>query len=320
MNERNGVIECVVNINHDHNASFMDNLVHDINATGAWVAHRDSGIDASRTVLTLLSYMEYMPEVLQLIYGRCSIVGSIHSYSGNHPSTGIVDVVPFVPLTGSSREVLCDKIRLWADLIADSFGIPILFYGAMASSADQVNLSQIRKGGIKKAEERLRNGLLKVDVGPKTVHQSLGISCWTMREVMIAYNVSLDCQKIDLIKSMASEIRQRRVTDPALKNVRVLGWLTPHYGCGQISANLYDPNEMTMQKFYDMVREVAWSYGITVLGSELIGMTPLGGISHGLTLEEIDAKVEQLGLSYHKPFDITNRLLDHAIERYFRQD
>lgn len=313
MTQDEPVIECVVNINHSQENDFISRLVSRIDVYGTKVAHIDRGSDAQRTVLTIISPVKEMGLILYNIYELCSQEQDIKTYSGNHPSAGIVDVVPFIPIRDIDKESLMASVDEWALQISSSFGVPIIYYGAIASEPMQKHLSDIRRGGPDVADQRLRAGELMPAYGPNNSHDRLGVSSWTIRDYMVAYNVSLKTRELKVAKDIAKEIRKLRVREGRLQDVRVLGWLTEEYDCVQISANLYDLYKMTMKDFYDLVSKISHQYGTEVVGSELIGMTLFRGLSKDCSRENVDMVIDTLGLSYHGPFIKEKRILEYII-------
>ncbi len=310
------IVECVVNINTAHRSEVIDLMIEQVTRTGLSVIHRDSGVDADRTVLTLLGrpnkFLAGIDSLYQVAVGEGL---DISIYKGNHPSVGIVDVVPFVPIKDITMEELQTMVRDWAPYIADKYDLPIVYYGSMAHSLKSQYLSHIRKGGIATAKKRLSDGQLIVDYGPQQTHTTLGLSCWTVRDLMVAYNVSLDTQELSVAKAIANEIKIKRTTSPNLKEVRVLGWKTPHFNCCQISANVYDISTMTMSMFFHIVEQEAKTYGVEVKGSELIGVAPYAGYDKDASPATMDELVDSLGLSVHAPFIWEQRVLE-KLTRY----
>ena len=313
MAERPPLIECVVNINHSQHNDFIGRLVSEINVLDSKVVHIDRGEDAQRTVITIISPISKMGATLEIIYYRCSLEQDITSYNGNHPSAGIVDVVPFIPIRGIDNVALKAWVDQWAAQVSGTHEVPIIYYGHIASQPKQQHLSDIRRGGPDRANRRLQEGQLLADYGPSTSHPKLGISSWTIRDYMVAYNVSLNTEDIEIAKGIAKDIRKLRTVEERLHDVRVLGWITEEYSCVQISANLYDINKMTMKDFYDLVVEMSDGYKVDVLGSELIGMTLFKGMSEHCNEGNVDSVIDYLRLSCHEPFIKDERILEFVI-------
>jgi len=313
MADRPPLIECVVNINHSRQNDFIGRLVSEINVYNSKVVHVDRGEDAQRTVLTIISPITEMGSILEIIYHRCSLEQDIMGYSGNHPSAGIVDVVPFIPIRGIDKDALKAWVDQWATEVAGTYEVPIIYYGDIASQPKQQHLSDIRRGGPDQANRRLRQGELSADYGPNNSHPKLGLSSWTVRDYMVAYNVSLNTDDLGIAKDIAKDIRKLRMHEERLHDVRVLGWLTEEYGCAQISANIYNINKMTMKDFYDLVVEMSEEYKVEVLGSELIGMTLFKGMSEHCNEGNVDSVIDYMSLSCHEPFIKEERILEFVI-------
>jgi len=135
---------------------------------------------------------------------------------------------------------------------------------------------------------------------------------------MLAYNINLDTNDLMIAKKIAHDLialreslTQRSSLD--IRDVKFLGWSTPEYGCCQISTNIYDIEKVTMTELYQLVSEIAAIYDIAVTGSELIGLSPMNGITRDTS--KLTEAAEMLGLDSVRAFDINTHVLEHRLSR-----
>ena len=164
---------------------------------------------------------------------------------GVHPRLGAVDVVPFVPLDGSTmHDALAarDRFSTWA---GGELGVPCFLYGPERSLPD------VRRHAF--------TGLVP-DTGPPVAHPTAGAICVGARPVLVAYNVWLaDGVEVATARRIAREIR-----GPGL---RALGLDVG--GRAQVSMNLVEPEKVTPADAYDAVAARA-----PIERAELVGLVP----------------------------------------------
>ncbi len=302
------VIEAVVNISHGVNAQSVQELSSRLNKIGENTLHVDRGESADRTVYTILGEIDRVFDMVREMYAFANEHIDISTYAGNHPTVGAIDVVPFVPVHNITVTLLRQRVERFAVEIAALYDIPIIYYGLMSEMSSQYSLSQIRKGGISAASERIKNNNLRVDAGPNRAHETLGISCWTVRPYMAAYNINVNTDDLTIVKSVAKDLRNKRKNNPKLKDLKVIGWYVEEYDCCQLSTNLYDLSTLSMMELYDLIgREYP---EIELAGSELIGMIPLRALDRSVGFENYMKYIDHLGLNSVEDFDPEERILE----------
>ena len=268
------MLECVVNVSEGRDAAVIAGLTADV--SGA-VLDVHSDPHHNRSVFTLVG--EDAPRALTT---RCVEMLRIDTHEGVHPRLGVVDVVPFVPLTGST---FADAVRArddYASWLALTHGVPAFLYGTGAT------LPQLRREAWK---SRLP------DVGPASPHPTVGAVCVGARDLLVAWNVWLDSPDPGPAKRIAAAVR-----DPA---VRALGLVTGDHT--QVSMNLVDPLTTGPDAALDRIIPLAAAEGVGVLRCELVGLVPravLRNIPRGrwdeLDVAEdrtIEARLDAAGIS-----------------------
>jgi len=125
-----------------------------------------------------------------------------------------------------------------------------------------------RAGGC----ESLRNGRLIQErapgFGPDRVHPTAGAVAVGARYPLIAFNVILRSDDLEVARRIACSIRER---DGGLRGVKALGLRLQSRGCVQIAINITRPDEVPLYRVFELVKIEAARHGVAVAGSELIG-------------------------------------------------
>lgn len=209
---------------------------------------RHSDCDHHRSVFTLVG-----EATVRDLTRECVRRLDIAEHRGVHPRLGVVDVVPFVPLLGSTfgdaRRARDDYAR-W---VSDEFDVPVFVYGPADSNERQ--LPDIRRSAFRE---------LDPDFGPSSPHPTAGAICVGVRGVLVAYNVWLEDVAFDVARAVARDVRGDGVRSLALRiGDRV-----------QISTNLIDPRRIGPMEAFDRIAARAATYDARVDHAELVGLLP----------------------------------------------
>ena len=234
------MLECVVNVSEGRDEAAIAAIAA---AAGADLLDLHSDPHHHRTVLTLAG--EGAPRrVTDEAIARLDL----STHTGVHPRLGVVDVVPFVPLSGSTMDDARRARDEFASWLAAEHSVPAFLYG------DERSLPDVRRGAFR---------TLSPDVGPSTPHPRAGATCVGNRGVLVAYNVWLGDASIDEARGIASSIRGREL--------RALGLLVGDRV--QVSMNLLDPATLGPATAYDLVAARVRTPAF-VDRAELVGLLP----------------------------------------------
>jgi glutamate formiminotransferase/glutamate formiminotransferase/formiminotetrahydrofolate cyclodeaminase len=198
-------------------------------------------------------------------------------HRGDHPHVGAIDVVPVVYLDHSERGAACAEALTAAALIGDELELPVYLYGELAGGRER---AELRRGGL---EGLARSGLTP-DYGPHTLDPRRGAVLVAARPPLVAFNVDLATDDVELAKRIAAEIRES--APGGIPGVRAIGLHLPERGCAQVSTNVHDYRLAPLGGIVARVRERA-----PVARVELVGLAPeaaLAGLpgAHGRSIEE----------------------------------
>jgi glutamate formiminotransferase len=194
----------------------------------------------------------------------------MRKHSGAHPRLGAVDVIPFVPISGVSIDECIAMARRVAKTLALRHKIPVYLYAKAASRPDRVRLPDIRKPQYEGLAAVI-DGDWRPDFGPARVHPRAGATVVGARPPLIAFNINLASDDVDLAKRIAREVRESSGGYPA---IQAMG-LKLADGRAQVSMNVLDHTVTPMSVIWEAVVSRARAAGAEVDEGELIGLMPL---------------------------------------------
>jgi glutamate formiminotransferase len=105
---------------------------------------------------------------------------------------------------------------------------------------------------------------------------------------LIAYNINLNTDRLDVAKKIASAIRH---STGGLRYVKAMGVKVEGRNLAQVSINLTNYEKTPMFRVFEMVKREAERYGVTILESEIVGLVPsaalVGAAEFYLQLERL---------------------------------
>ncbi len=230
-------------------------------------SHYDS--QHNRCVFTIAAQPAKLVEALVAGAAHALDLIDLRAHQGLHPHIGALDVCPVVWEAEDRHEDAVAAARRAADGIA-AIGIPVFFYGELASSPERRERAYFRKGGPAELARRMGSGELKPDLGPDEPHPSAGATLVTAREPLVAFNIELDTSNLEIAREIAADLRE---AGGGLPGVRALG--LPREGeRTQVSMNIQDPRAVSLAKAVAEVSRLAERHGVRAIEAELVGLVP----------------------------------------------
>lgn len=267
------LVECVPNFSEGRKPETVQLIAESIAAVeSACVLDTHIDPDHNRSVITFVAHPEKVVEAAVSAVRRASQLIDMRSHQGEHPRLGATDVLPFVPV----REVTMDQCVSLAheagSVIARELTIPVYYYERAALRPERVNLEDVRRGTLKLLREEIAsNPDREPDAGPARVHDSAGAIVIGARTFLIAFNVILRSNDIDVARQIARTIRARNGGLPFLK---ALGFRLRTRGLVQVSMNLVNYEVTGMTAAYDAVQREATRHGVEIKSAEIVGLIP----------------------------------------------
>jgi len=109
------------------------------------------------------------------------------------------------------------------------------------------------------------------DFGPSVPHPTAGATVIGARMPLIAYNINLATDRVEVAKKIASAVRH---SSGGLRFVKAMGVMLEARGIVQVSMNLTNFEKTPIPRVFEFVRREAERYGVNVLESEVVGLVP----------------------------------------------
>ncbi|MDD4922591.1 MAG: glutamate formimidoyltransferase [Bacteroidales bacterium] len=274
MASTNKIVECVPNFSEGRDGAKMEKIIDCFRGKqGIKLLDYSNDIDHNRMVITAIGSPEAMKEVMVEAIGTAVREIDLTKHQGQHPRTGAADVIPFIPVSNMTMEEAVQLAKDVAKEAAEKFRLPMYLYEKAASAPHRENLADVRKGHFEGLAEKMKNPFWKPDFGPGTPHPTAGATVIGARNFLVAYNVNLRSNDLDIAKAIAKKVRH---IGGGLRFCKAMGVDLKEKNMVQVSMNLTDFTKTSVYQAFEMVKMEAARYGISVAGSEVIGLLPLG--------------------------------------------
>lgn len=228
--------------------------------------------DHNRSVITFAGTPDGAGEAALRAIGRAAALIDLNQHEGVHPRIGATDVVPFVPLKGSSLDECVEIARFTAEQAWLRFGIPTYLYEAAALRPERRTLEVIRRGGFEGLREAVNvNPASRPDFGGPELHPKAGASVVGARRFLAAFNVNLMHADVKTARQIAKRVRS---SDGGLPGIKALGLYLPSRRLAQVSMNLTDLKTTRLRDAFEAVEREAHALGAEIFESEIVGLAP----------------------------------------------
>jgi glutamate formiminotransferase len=285
------IIETIPNVSEGRRPEVVETLVAAVRATpGVRLLDYSSDASHNRSVLTMVGDGPSLKQAILSLYEAAVPLIDLRTQTGEHPRIGAVDVVPFVPIEGVTMAECVTLARDVGEAVATRFGIPVYLYEEASSNPARRNLEDIRRGEFEGLPEKMSAPEWIPDFGPSARHETAGASVIGARMPLIAYNINLNTDRLDVARRIAAAIRH---SSGGLRYVKAMGVILEDRRIAQVSINLTNYQKTPIHRVFDMVAREAARYGVAVLESEIIGLVPAAALvnaaEHYLQLERFGA-------------------------------
>jgi glutamate formiminotransferase len=269
------IIECIPNISEGRRAEVLDACADAIRQAGVRLLDVKPDAAHNRTVFTFAGEPGHIRAAVLALFDVALARIDLRRHAGEHPRLGAVDVVPFVPIEGVT---MADCVALANDVGAEVAGrhaLPVFLYEEAARTPARRNLEDIRRGEFEGLAEKIARPEWAPDFGPAAVHASAGASVIGARMPLIAYNINLATNRLDVARKIAGAVRQ---SSGGLRYVKAMGVDLADRGIVQVSMNLTNFEKTPIFRVFELVKREAERYGVAVLESEIVGLVPAAAI------------------------------------------
>jgi len=300
------LIECVPNFSEGRRPEVLDEItraIRQIDGVSLLDASRDES--HNRSVVTFAGGPEPVVRAAMAAVGRALELIDMEQQTGAHPRIGSVDVIPFVPLGDTRMEECVDLARRFGEQLAKVFALPVYLYGEAALRPERRRLADIRRGQYEALKEEIGvNPDRAPDFGPARLHPRGGAVAVGARKALIAFNLNLATDDVEIAQRIAETIRESSGGLPAVQAMGVVVTIPDGRQLAQVSMNLADWEQTGIPRVVHEVRRLARQAGTDIDHAELIGLAPTAAL--------LEVTADALGLRGFSP--------DQALELRLAQD
>jgi len=286
------IIECVPNVSEGRDSRVIDEIAGAVRrVSGVRLLDVSSDTSHNRSVLTFVGDAPAVKAGVLALFEAALPRIDLRTHRGEHPRMGAVDVVPFIPIRGSSVDECVGLSKDVGAEVARRFGVPVFLYEESASSEGRRNLADVRKGQFEGLAEKMKDARWRPDFGPGEPHPSAGAVAMGARAFLIAYNINLGTKSLAVADRIAKAIRH---LSGGFRYVKAMGVELADRGLVQVSINMTNYRRTPLHRVFECVRSEADRHGVPIVGSEIVGLTPAEALymaaEHYLRLEGFSAE------------------------------
>jgi glutamate formiminotransferase len=271
------IIECIPNVSEGRRPDVVEAIAAAIRGiAGVRLLDYSSDPSHNRSVFTFAGDGAAVKAAVMALYERAIPAIDLRSHTGEHPRLGAVDVVPFVPIEGVTMPECVALAKDVAQEVASRFAVPIYLYEEASGNPARRNLEDIRRGEFEGLAARMATDGWAPDYGPAKPHVSAGASVIGARMPLIAYNINLNTDRIDVAKKIAAAIRH---SSGGFRFVKAAGFELKDRGVVQVSMNLTNYEKTPIFRVFETVKREAARYGVSILESEIVGLVPAAALN-----------------------------------------
>ena len=265
------IIESIPNVSEGRRPDVIANLVEEVRRAGVRVLDHSSDASHNRSVLTLAGDTVSLKAGILALFAAAVDAIDLRTHRGEHPRLGAVDVVPFVPIEGVTMTDCVTLAKEVGAAVAERFGVPVFLYEEASDNPARKALEDIRRGEFEGLETKMAQPAWAPDFGPPKPHPTAGASVIGARMPLIAYNINLDTDRLEVAKKIAAAVRH---SGGGLRYVKAMGVKVEDRNLAQVSMNLTNYEKTPMFRVFELVKREAARYGVAVLESEIVGLVP----------------------------------------------
>lgn len=296
------IIESVPNFSEGTDGKKIEEIVAEIkNTANTRIVDVQYDTDYNRAVITFVGTPDAVLKANVAAAKKAIGLIDMNKHKGQHPRIGAIDVVPFVPAQNVTMQECIELSIKFAEIIAQE-GIPVYLYEESAKRMERKNIDNIRIGEYEGLKETIKKDPdRKPDFGPSELHPTAGAMITGARPPLISFNINLGTKDLNIAKKVAKAIHLR---SGGLVNIKAMGTELAKKDYVQVGISNVNYRKTPLYRQVELVRIEAARYGVSIIGTELIGVLPLDAILNSV----------EYYLQLEKPQKLEEK---HLLEYYF---
>lgn len=293
------IVQCVPNFSEGRDLDKIEKIVEPLRGKeGVKLLNYEADKNYNRLVVTVIGEPNKVKNAVLESIGVATDLIDMNTHKGQHSRFGATDVCPFIPIKDMTMEDAVNLAKELGSEVASKYNIPVFLYESAASKPERENLATVRKGEYEGLDEKFKDSNWSPDFGEAKKHNTAGAIAIGARRPLIAYNINLDTENIEIAANIAKTIR---FSSGGYRFIKAGPVEVPERKMTQVTMNLTDYTKTSMYRAFEAVKMEARRYGVNVMGSEVVGLCPMEAL--------IDVSAYYLGL---ENFDL-NKVLETSL-------
>ncbi len=270
------IVECVVNFSEGRNKEVIEAITSPFHQKDkVKLLNVEADRDYHRVVVTVAGEPQVVKEAVVESVEIATRLIDMNIHQGQHPRMGATDVVPFIPIRNMTMAECVNLAKEVGQMIAIRTQVPVFLYEAAATAPHRENLADIRKGEYEGMAKKMTEDKWKPDFGPDQPHPTAGVTAVGARMPLIAYNIDLATTDVTIANKIAKAIRH---SSGGFRYIKAGGVEVKERGLVQVTMNITDYTKTPIYRVFEAVKMEAMRYGVSVCGSEIVGLVPMEAI------------------------------------------
>jgi glutamate formiminotransferase len=284
------LVQCVPNFSEGRRDDVIDEIVDELDDHDVDVLDVSPDADHNRTDVTFIAKPDVAKDAAMDLALKAVELIDMREQEGEHPRMGAIDVVPFIPLMDTEMEECVALAEEFAEEFAERSEVPTYLYEEAARKPERQNLANVREGEFEGLRDEIgSNPEKEPEFGPNHIHETAGATAVGARFFLVAFNVNLDTDDLDVAQEIARNVRH---SSGGYRHVKAMGFEIEDRGIVQVSMNMTDFRSTPLFRVFETIKDEANRYGVDVVGSELVGQVPMEALvdvaDHYLRLEDFE--------------------------------
>lgn len=293
------IVQCVPNFSEGRDLEKIEKIVEPLRGKeGVKLLNYEADKNYNRLVVTVIGEPNKVKNAVLESIGVATELIDMNIHKGQHSRFGATDVCPFIPIKDMTMDDAVSLAKELGSEVASKYNIPVFLYESAASKPERENLATVRKGEYEGLDEKFKDSNWSPDFGEAKKHNTAGAIAIGARRPLIAYNINLDTENIEIAANIAKTIR---FSSGGYRFIKAGPVEVPERKMTQVTMNLTDYTKTSMYRAFEAVKMEARRYGVNVMGSEVVGLCPMEAL--------IDVSAYYLGL---ENFDL-NKVLETSL-------
>ena len=272
MTKMTKIVECIPNFSEGRNQTIVTALADTVKAVpGVTLLDYSADESHNRSVFTFIGSPESVKEAAISLAKYAAANIDLTTHKGEHPRMGAVDVIPFVPIKNVTMEECVELSKEVGEAVFAQAGIPVFLYEESATKESRRNLANIRKGQFEGMGQKMSKPEWSPDYGGNSPHPTAGVVAVGARMPLIAFNVNLSTSDVEIANKIAKIVRG---SSGGFKYCKGIGIMLEDRNIAQVSMNMVNFEGTPLYRVLEHIRIEAKRYGVSVIGTEIIGLTP----------------------------------------------